>query len=50
MHKLNNHSSIEDKQKEFKYYCINYDFGCLYKNFMKKQNETIKHKYKISTK
>ena len=50
MHKLNNHSSIEDKKKEFKYYCINCDFGCLYENFMKKHNETIKHKYKISKK
>ncbi len=50
MHKLNNHSSIEEKKKEFKYYCSHCDFGCFYENFMKNHNETIKHKYKISTK
>ena len=47
MHKLNNHSTIEEKKKEFKYYCSYCDFGCLYKNFMIKHNETTKHKYKV---
>ena len=48
MHKLNNHSTIEEIKKEFKYYCSYCDFGCLYKNFMIKHNKTIKHKYKMS--
>ena len=50
MHKLNNHSTIEEKKKEFKYYCSYCDFGCLYENFMIKHNETTKHKYKMSKK
>ncbi len=50
MHKLNNHSTIEEKKKEFKYYCSYCDFGCLYENFMIKHNETTKHKYKVSIK
>lgn len=49
MHKLNNHSTIEEKKKEFKYYCSHCDFGCLYENFIMKHNETTKHKYRVST-
>ncbi len=49
VHKLNNHSSIEEKKNKFKYYCEYCDFGCFYENFIKNHNETQKHKYKSSS-
>ena len=47
-HKLNNHSTIEEKKKEFKYYCECCDFGSFYENFITLHNQTTKHKCKSS--
>ena len=50
MHKLNYHSSVEEKEKEFKYYCKECDYGCFYEEAINKHNNTIKHKYNMTLK
>ena len=42
-HKLNIHSTIEERQKEFKYYCKNCDFGTFSKDIIEKHNKSDKH-------
>ncbi len=44
-HYLNNHGTIEERKKEFKYYCDNCDFGTFIKEILTKHKESIKHKY-----
>ena len=48
MHKLNNHSTKEEKEKGFKYYCKICDFGCFYEELINAHNQTIKHKYNLT--
>lgn len=43
-HKLNEHGTIEDKKKEFTYYCEYCDFGTFSKDIYEKHNNTNKHK------
>jgi hypothetical protein len=50
IHKLNYHSTIEEREKDFKYYCKECDYGCFYEDAINKHNETIKHKYNIFVK
>lgn len=47
-HILNYHKTKEDRQKEFRYYCQNCDFGTFSKDIMDKHNDTEKHKHIIS--
>ena len=42
-HKLNNHSSIEERKKEFKYYCDICDFGVFTESSYKKHIESKVH-------
>ena len=42
-HKLNEHGTIEERQKGFKYYCEKCDFGTFSKDIMEKHNNTKKH-------
>ncbi len=46
-HILNNHSTIEQKEKEYIYYCKTCDFGCFSKKLIEKHFSTDKHKIKI---
>ncbi len=43
-HKLNEHATKEEREKEFKYYCFNCDFGTFSKDTMDVHNNTEKHK------
>ena len=43
-HKLNKHSTKEDRENEFKYYCKMCDFGSFSSDSMKVHNESYKHK------
>ena len=43
-HKLNNHSTKEERKKEFKYYCVVCDFGVFTESSFEKHKETIRHK------
>ena len=49
LHILNNHSSIEEKKKEYKYYCEYCDIGYLVELKINTHLNTLKHKIKIST-
>ena len=42
-HKLNEHATKEEREKEFKYYCFNCDFGTFSSQLYKKHEETKKH-------
>ncbi len=42
-HKLNMHCSIEEREKEFKYYCKNCDYGTISKDLFEKHLKTEKH-------
>ena len=46
LHRLNNHSSIEERKKEFKYYCAKCDFGCFAEICYTRHIDTKKHKNK----
>ena len=48
LHILNNHSSIEEKKKEYKYYCEYCDIGYLVEHKINTHLNTLKHKIKIS--
>ena len=48
IHILNNHSSIEEKKKEYKYYCEYCDIGYLVEHKINTHLNTLKHKIKIS--
>lgn len=43
-HKLNSHSTIEEREKGFKYYCKICDFGSFSKDIMNNHNNSDKHK------
>ena len=43
-HILNEHSTKEQREKEFKFYCSYCDFGTFSKDTIKVHNETNKHK------
>jgi hypothetical protein len=45
-HILSKHSSIDEKKKEFKYYCEKCDFGAFAKKLYDQHCKTIKHKQK----
>jgi hypothetical protein len=49
-HKLNNHSTKEEREKEFTYYCKFCDFGVFTESSMKTHNESIRHKRLSKTK
>ncbi len=41
---LNNHSTIEERKKQFSYYCDDCDFGVYIKSSYDKHIKTNKHK------
>jgi len=43
-HILNYHSTKEDREKEFKFYCKLCDYGCFVKDLLDRHNLTLKHK------
>jgi hypothetical protein len=46
-HRLNYHSTKEERAKEFKYYCKVCDYGTISKDILDKHNLTEKHKRKV---
>ena len=46
-HYLNHHGTLEEREKEFKYYCKDCDYGTYSKKFIDNHNISTKHKYKI---
>jgi len=42
-HKLNNHSTKEERKKEFKYYCEVCDFGVFTESSLEKHNKSLRH-------
>ena len=46
-HILNEHGTIDEREKGFKYYCKKCDFGTFSKDIINNHNNTIKHKYNI---
>ncbi len=48
IHLLNNHSTKEERKKEFLFYCELCDFGSFCENQINKHNETSKHKLILS--
>jgi hypothetical protein len=42
-HKLNNHSTKEDRATQFKYYCSCCDFGVFTDSSFDKHNQTVRH-------
>ncbi len=48
VHKLNKHSTKEERGKQFIYYCKLCDFGCFFIEFMDTHNDTEKHKHNLS--
>jgi hypothetical protein len=48
LHILNNHSSIEEKKKGFKYYCEKCNYGINNELKFKEHLETKKHKIRIN--
>jgi len=42
-HKLNEHSTVEEREKEFKYYCKKCDYGTISKDLFNKHQQTQKH-------
>ena len=49
LHILNNHSSSEEKKKEYKHYCESCDVGYFIEDKYNKHLATQKHKIKIAT-
>jgi hypothetical protein len=47
-HILNYHCSINEREKEFKFYCKLCDYGTFSKDIIEKHNNTKKHKRHIS--
>jgi hypothetical protein len=48
-HRLNNHLGIEERQKEFGYYCNVCDFGSFDKKVMDRHNHTKRHSLRSTT-
>ena len=42
-HKLNDHSTIEEREKEFNYYCKKCDYGTISKDLYERHIKTEKH-------
>ena len=42
-HKLNNHSTKEDRKNQFKYYCETCDFGVFTESTFEKHKNTLRH-------
>jgi len=42
-HKLNNHSTKDERKKEFKYYCEVCDFGVFTESSLEKHNQSLRH-------
>ncbi len=42
-HKLNEHGTIEEREKEFKYYCKDCDFGTFSIDIIEKYKKTKKY-------
>ncbi len=47
-HMLNKHASLEEREKEFKYYCKICDFGTFSKDTIEVHNESEKHKLSLA--
>ena len=47
-HILNKHASLEEREKEFKYYCKICDFGTFSKDTIEVHNESEKHKLSLA--
>jgi hypothetical protein len=47
-HVLNKHATLEQREKEFKFYCKICDFGTFYKDTIEVHNNSEKHKLSIS--
>ncbi len=47
-HILNNHSTIEDKKKEYRYFCELCGFGSFSKDIIDKHNLSKKHQYNLN--
>ena len=47
-HKLNNHKTLEERKKEFKFYCVYCDFGTFSKDTYNIHTNTEKHKHFLS--
>lgn len=48
-HKLNNHSTKEERKIHFKFYCDDCDFGVFVNSLMNKHLQSKKHKIKVGT-
>ena len=44
-HYLNEHATLEEREKDFKYYCKYCNFGTFSKNIIETHNKTKKHIY-----
>jgi hypothetical protein len=42
-HKLNNHSTKEERKKQFKYYCDSCDFGVFTESSFEKHKNSLRH-------
>lgn len=42
-HRLNNHSTKDERKEQFKFYCEYCDFGVFTESSMEKHNQTIRH-------
>lgn len=49
-HKLNKHSTKEEKEKEYPHFCKLCNFGTFSEKTIENHNKSIKHKYKEITK
>jgi hypothetical protein len=49
-HKLNEHSTLDERKKTFTFYCELCDFGTFSKDIFKNHNKTDKHKRRESYK
>lgn len=47
-HVLNKHASLEEREKQFKYYCKLCDFGTFSKDTIEVHNNSEKHKLSVS--
>ena len=48
-HKLNNHSTLADRKKEFKYYCETCDFGVFVESCYNKHTTSKNHLRRLKT-
>lgn len=46
-HRLNEHATKEEREKDFKFYCKTCDYGTFSKTFYDNHNESAKHKKRI---